>query len=42
MTGWPLVLTIVGAGTVSAWILRGIEYLEGGKANGKRKRRPAP
>lgn len=42
MTGWPLVLTIVGAGTVSAWILRGIEYLEGGRTNGERKRRSAP
>ena len=42
MTGWTLVLTIVGAGTVSAWILRGIEYLEGGKTNGERKRRPSP
>ena len=42
MTGWPLVLTIVGAGTVSAWILRVIEYLEGGRPNGKRKRRPTP
>lgn len=42
MTGWPLVLTIVGAGTVSAWILRGIEYLEGGRTSGERKRRPSP
>lgn len=42
MTGWPLVLTIVGAGTVSAWILRGIEYLEGGRTNGERKKRPLP